>query len=139
LRLIGTAAPQTGKLDSLAFSPDGHRILTGYAHAVHVRDVDSGDQIGPDLPQDGIVNSVAFSPDGRRVVASSANTATVRTILAKFDNEAQARQLAEVAEAIGGYRLDDSDVPVQLAMPDRTERLKAMRSSGLFRSLNLIE
>ena len=53
----------------MAFSPDGHRIVTGSADStVRVWDADTGQPVGEPLTgHTGAVVGVAFSPDGRRV------------------------------------------------------------------------
>ncbi len=58
---------------SLAFSPDGTRILTGRADgAATVWDVRSGMALFELKGHTGAVSSVAFSPDGTRIVTGSA-------------------------------------------------------------------
>jgi WD40 repeat protein len=58
---------------SVAFSPDGHRIVSGSAdNDLHVWNADTGQQIGAPLTgHTSWVLSVAFSPDGRRIVSGS--------------------------------------------------------------------
>jgi len=65
----------TGSVTSVAFSPDGTRIISAAADAtVHVWDAVSGIEVVPPLRgHDNFVLSAAFSPDGTRIVSGSAD------------------------------------------------------------------
>ncbi|KAE9383988.1 WD40 repeat-like protein, partial [Gymnopus androsaceus JB14] len=66
---------------SVAFSPDGTRIVSGsYDHAIRIWDATTGAQIGDPLKgHEDSVLSVAFSPDGNRIVSGS-DDKTIRLI-----------------------------------------------------------
>ncbi|KIK19755.1 hypothetical protein PISMIDRAFT_682819 [Pisolithus microcarpus 441] len=78
----------TFHVTSVAFSPDGNRIVTGSLDkTVRVWDAKSGDQIGSPLEgHTGHVTSVAFSPDGNRIVSGSWDD-TVRVWNAKSGDQ----------------------------------------------------
>lgn len=58
---------------SVAFSPDGARIVSGsYDETIRIWDVETGKQLMQPLRgHSGNVWSVAFSPDGTKIVSSS--------------------------------------------------------------------
>ena len=60
---------------SVAFSPDGQRIVSGSRDkTLRLWDATSGAPIGAPLRgHDERVSSVAFSPDGQRIVSGSAD------------------------------------------------------------------
>ena len=65
-------AGHEGKINGLAFSPDGQRLATcGFDHVVRVWDVATGTVVAELAGHDDSVNALAFFPDGRRLVTGS--------------------------------------------------------------------
>jgi WD40 repeat protein len=75
----GLATSHDGAVTSVAFSPDGTRIVSGSIDTTErVWDVATGTQVGVQMTgHQGTVTSVAFSPDGKRIVSGSVDR-TVR-------------------------------------------------------------
>jgi WD40 repeat protein len=74
-RRVGRSAQsQGGPISSLAFSPDGGRIVAGGYDGIRLWDAQQGTAIAAihDGHQD-FVEAIAFSPDGERIVAGSAD------------------------------------------------------------------
>jgi WD40 repeat protein len=69
---IRTFRGHTGQVRSVAFSPDGTRVLTGSSdETAKLWDAETGQEIRTFLGHTGWVVSVAFSPDGKRVLTGS--------------------------------------------------------------------
>src|SRR4051794_40815115 len=68
-----------GKLDAIAFSPDGLTLATasGDSRAVTLRDAATGRERASLAGHQGPIRSVAFSPDGRRLAAASGRVPAV--------------------------------------------------------------
>jgi WD40 repeat protein len=69
----------TNKVNSVAFSPDGFRIVSGSLDStIRLWDADTGEAISKPLRgHSSSVYSVAFSPDGSRIVSGSSDN-TIR-------------------------------------------------------------
>jgi hypothetical protein len=68
---------QPGPITCLALSADNHRLLAGSEDgAVHLFDVDSGNEICRGLGHKRSVTCAALSPDGRRALTSSGDQTT---------------------------------------------------------------
>jgi WD40 repeat protein len=71
--VAGPFKGHTNSVSSVAFSPDGMRIVSGsHDQTIRVWDAHTGDTVaGPFKGHTMSVTSVAFSPDGTRIVSGS--------------------------------------------------------------------
>src|SRR5206468_2908460 len=74
-----TLKGHTGSVHSVAFSPDGKRIVSGSADkTLKVWDATSGQETLTLKGHTGAVHSVAFSPDSKRIVSGSGDSGTLK-------------------------------------------------------------
>src|SRR5260370_17543285 len=74
-----TLKGHSSSVNSVAFSPDGRRIVTGsYDHTAKVWDAQSGKELLTFKGHSDSVNSVAFSPDGTRIASCGAGGDTAK-------------------------------------------------------------
>ncbi|KAG8794957.1 hypothetical protein FRC16_010287, partial [Serendipita sp. 398] len=68
-----TLRGHTGAVLSVAYSPDGHRIISGSGDTtIRMWDVETGAAVGEPLEgHTNWISSVAYSPDGRRIISGS--------------------------------------------------------------------
>jgi hypothetical protein len=71
-KLIGSSWQHSGGVNSVAFSPDGARVVSAFGdNTARVWDAATGARIGQPLRHDGLIFSAVFSPDGKRVLTAS--------------------------------------------------------------------
>jgi len=93
-----------------------------------VWEADSGKPVGAPVQHQGQVLSAAFSSDGRRVVtACSDGTARVWDVLLGSGSRDDAARLTGLAEAVGGYRVNELGSLVFLGLDDQRERFRKLR------------
>lgn len=120
---------------SVQFSPDGRRMVTASADSTaRIWDTDTGLAVSEPLRHGDIVNTARFSPDGKYVLtASDDGTARLWPVL-KIVAPAP-DWLPELAEAVGGLRLNDKGQIGQVDLDkllDVRDRLKATKDTDFF-------
>ncbi len=91
------ARAHLNQINSLAFSPDGRRLITsgtGTADTLKVWDVESGRDVATLTGEAGFYDLIRFSPDGKTVFAT-ANNGTVLLWRAPSFEEIEAREQAK--------------------------------------------
>jgi hypothetical protein len=121
--MAGPPLVNESEVNSVRFSPDGHYLIVGTKAGYDVWDVGSREKIaGPwDL---GSVSSIQFTPDGKRLLVVGAPPLTTRspdpTARVFFSDffipgRDHPLELAQLAEAVLGERLDDGDKTVAVS------------------------
>ena len=69
---VGRAMEHPAEILSVAFSPDGSRLLTSCDdHAARLWNAGQGSLIGKPMKQGGAIDAIEFSPDGSRILVRS--------------------------------------------------------------------
>ena len=124
---VGAPLKHQGSVLSAAFSPDGRRVVTSSSdRTARVWEADTGKPIGAPLQHQGRVFSAGVSPDGRRVAtASDDGTARVWMVLLGSDLTVDTALMADFAEALGGYSVNEFGSLV--ALDNQFERMRDLR------------
>jgi WD40 repeat protein len=122
-------------VNSVAFSPDGRRIVSGSAdRTVAVWDLQSGTRIRQLAGHQDRVMSVAFSPDGRAILSASAD----RTVAVwDLQSGAHMHQLAGQQGGIRSVAFSPDGRRIASASEDHTVTVWDVRSGQLLASLAL--
>lgn len=85
------------------FSPDGLRVITSTSdRTLRLWDPASAQPLSPPIRYDSPIANVEFAPDGRRVVVDTGHSLSIHQ-----GNGESPGWLAELAEFVGGVRLDE--------------------------------
>ena len=106
---IGPPLQHKARVWAAALSPDGTLVVTASEDkTAQVWDARTGAPVGHALQHSGPVRTASFSPDGTRVVtASDDGTARVWDINVEPKFSSDRELLADAADALSGYLLDE--------------------------------
>jgi len=113
---IGQPLPHKGDVVSVDFSPDSRRVATGSADgAVRIWDAETGKPVGLPMQHSARVGQVIFSPAGDRIATITGARARIWVLDPAAGSSANVHLLADLAEAAGGYRVNElgSLVPLE--------------------------
>jgi hypothetical protein len=123
----GSPLQQEGWLTTVTFSPDGTRVVTAdFDGTARVWDVRTGEAVGLPMQHGGPVAGAVFSPDGTAIVTMSDNAARVWD--AQVGTRDDSPALADLAEALGGFRISDGG-PLE-PLTNRKGRFEALRKQA---------
>jgi WD40 repeat protein len=121
-RLIATLAHESA-VDATAFSQDGSRLATGCRDGdVRVWDVATGQLTTAGATHAGPVYALEFDPGGS-VLSSASADGTLRLQDVPLGTAADALALADLAEATGGFQVNESGAAVSIDSVKAIRRL----------------
>jgi WD40 repeat protein len=119
--------PHDAPVDAAQIDAGARRLLTvcSRARTVRVWDLATGEPLTRTIALPGAVWFAQLSPNGQRIVTAGGD-GVARVVSVPSGSAADAQEwLAPVAEAIGGYRIDELGALVEVA--DRGRRLQTFR------------
>jgi len=121
-----------------SFSPDGQRVVTASSdRTARVWEALTGQALGPPLSHQDQILAACFSPDGQRVVTASVDgTAQVWDVAVDWEGPLP-KWLPDLAEALGGKRLDETGhlVSPQTSLPQLRQELLALEATNFWSRL----
>ncbi|RYP30214.1 hypothetical protein DL767_006361 [Monosporascus sp. MG133] len=110
---LQTLEGHSGRVTSVAFSPDGSRIVSGsYDHTIKIWDAKSGKEVRTLEGHGDSATSVAFSPDGNRI-ASGWDDNTVRIWDAKSGKKVCIKRMGHDVLSLRFESFSDSGLRLQ--------------------------
>jgi eukaryotic-like serine/threonine-protein kinase len=127
---IGAAMRHDGNVWNAEFNADGTRVATASAdRTARIWDAWTGRALSGPMRHDWPLHDAIISQDGSRILTVSLDLRRVRLWPVLSASSGEAPYLADLAEAVSGFRVDALNAVVPVPVEDRVQVLRALRSA----------
>jgi WD40 repeat protein len=134
---IGIPLQHKSIVNAVGFSPDGQLVVTASSDTtVRIWEAGSGKPAAAALRHPSSIGSAVFSADGHQLLTYSEevdgweNVARVWQVLIDDGSPQDVAMLADIAEAVAGYRINEFASLVSIPASEQSWRLHALRDAA---------